>query len=68
MYELSADNVAEYLRSSGRVGVDETIVARELAGGVSNLVLLVEIPARGEHALGHVAVLLGNFQRDRHAG
>jgi aminoglycoside phosphotransferase (APT) family kinase protein len=48
MYELSAENVAAYLRATERVGVDEAIGARELAGGVSNLVLLVEMPAREE--------------------
>jgi aminoglycoside phosphotransferase (APT) family kinase protein len=44
MYELSANNIAEYLKASRRAGANESIVARELAGGVSNLVLLVQIP------------------------
>ncbi len=48
MCELSAESVAEYLRSTGRATANAGIVARELAGGVSNLVLLVEIPGRGE--------------------
>lgn len=48
MYELTADNVAEYLKSSGRIPADEAIVAQELAGGVSNMVLLVELTDRGE--------------------
>ncbi|HEY2414193.1 MAG TPA: aminoglycoside phosphotransferase family protein [Pirellulaceae bacterium] len=48
MYELTADNVAEYLRSAGRVGAVQQVAARELAGGVSNLVLLVSLPDGGE--------------------
>jgi len=48
MYVLTAENVADYLKSSGRLHGDETIGARELAGGVSNLVLLVELPGRNE--------------------
>jgi 5-methylthioribose kinase len=48
MYELTAENVAEYLKSSGRVSADEAIVTRELAGGVSNMVLLVERRDGGE--------------------
>lgn len=48
MLELTADNVAEYLRSSGRLSAGEGVVVRELAGGVSNMVLLVERPAVSE--------------------
>lgn len=48
MYELSADNAAEYLRSSRRAGADEQIDVRELPGGVSNVVLLGFLPERDE--------------------
>src|SRR6476661_2180385 len=48
MFELSANNVAEYLRTSLRARSSDAIGARELAGGVSNLVLLVEVPGRNE--------------------
>lgn len=39
-------NAEEYLRETSRVAADEPIVVRELAGGVSNMVLLVERPDR----------------------
>jgi 5-methylthioribose kinase len=48
MQEITAKNTAEYLRSTGRVVADEPIEVRELTGGVSNEVLLVTLPARGE--------------------
>ena len=35
-----------YLRDSGRVALDEPVQVRELPGGVSNMVLLVERPQR----------------------
>jgi 5-methylthioribose kinase len=48
MHEIEASNAAEYLRAAGRVAADEPVIVRELAGGVSNVVLLVTLPARGE--------------------
>jgi hypothetical protein len=46
--EITADTASDYLRSSGRVASNEPIEVRELAGGVSNVVLLVTLPWRGE--------------------
>jgi 5-methylthioribose kinase len=43
MREFTADNAAEYLRQSGRVADRTTIDVRELSGGVSNIVLRVDI-------------------------
>lgn len=48
MRELSAENASEYLIDSCHASRGEPIAVRELAGGVSNLVLLVELPQRGE--------------------
>ncbi|HEX5105806.1 MAG TPA: phosphotransferase [Pirellulaceae bacterium] len=48
MHEISAATVADYLRTSGRATAAEPIEARELSGGVSNVVLLVELSSRGE--------------------
>jgi 5-methylthioribose kinase len=48
MHEIDATNAADFLRAAGRVAADEPVVVRELAGGVSNVVLLVTLPARGE--------------------
>ena len=48
MIEITADTAADYLRHAGRVESSEPIEVRELAGGVSNVVLLVTLPARGE--------------------
>ena len=48
MRELSAENASEYLFDSGRASLGEAISVRELAGGVSNLVLWVELPDREE--------------------
>jgi len=39
---LDESTAADYLRETGRVGPSERLVVRELAGGVSNMVLLVE--------------------------
>jgi 5-methylthioribose kinase len=38
------DALAAYLRRTGRIGGDETVAARTLAGGVSNRTVLVERP------------------------
>jgi 5-methylthioribose kinase len=48
MREITAENAAEYLRSTGRLGPAEAAEVRELAGGVSNAVLLVTLSGRGE--------------------
>lgn len=48
MLEVTSHSAADYLRTAGRAAPDEPIMVRELAGGVSNVVLLVELPARGE--------------------
>jgi hypothetical protein len=48
MRELTAENASEYLVAGGWAGPGEPITVRELAGGVSNVVLLVEMPGRGE--------------------
>jgi len=48
MFEISDTSAAEYLRTSGRVGAQEPIQVVELPGGVSNVVLLVTLPERGE--------------------
>lgn len=46
MQLLDPTNTAEYLRDSGRIGRNERVEIRELAGGVSNMVLLVRRPDR----------------------
>jgi len=48
MFEITAHNAADYLHSAGRVAAGETIKIRELPGGVSNVVLLVELHECGE--------------------
>jgi 5-methylthioribose kinase len=48
MFELQAASAAEYLSAAGRIEKREPVQVRELAGGVSNMVLLVELPERGE--------------------
>lgn len=48
MFELSVETAGEYLRSCGRVAAGEPTLVQELAGGVSNMVLLVELAGRGE--------------------
>jgi len=51
MHNLNADNAVEYLRDSGRVGLEEQISVRELTGGVSNTVLLVMRKSAGDFVL-----------------
>lgn len=41
---LDSDNTVDYLRTAGQLAPNEPAIARELAGGVSNVVLLVERP------------------------
>lgn len=48
MYEITPLTAGEYLQASGRLNPGESLLVRELAGGVSNVVLLVELPARRE--------------------
>ena len=48
MLELNEQTAADYLRSCGHVGAQEPVQVTELAGGVSNVVLLVTLPGRGE--------------------
>ncbi len=48
MIEITANTAANYLRSEGRVQPGEPVEVRELAGGVSNVVLLVTLPGRSE--------------------
>lgn len=48
MLELNEQTAADYLRSFGHIGAQEPIQVAELGGGVSNVVLLVTLPGRGE--------------------
>jgi aminoglycoside phosphotransferase (APT) family kinase protein len=48
MLELTAQTAADYLRAAGRIEATEPVQVSELAGGVSNVVLLVSLPARGK--------------------
>lgn len=48
MYEITPLSAGEYLQASGRLPPGEPVQVRELAGGVSNVVLLVELPTRPE--------------------
>ncbi len=41
MLLIDASNAEEYLRRTGRIGPEEEVIVRELAGGVSNIVLLL---------------------------
>ena len=44
MREITSHTAADYLYSTGRVTRNDPLEVRELAGGVSNLVLLVKLP------------------------
>ena len=48
MQWIDATSAADYLRASGRIAAREAADVQELAGGVSNVVLLVSLPQRGE--------------------
>ena len=48
MRDIIATTACDYLREGGKVAADEPVVVRELTGGVSNVVLLVALPSRGE--------------------
>ncbi len=41
---LDETNLADYLRDTGRIGPNESVVVRELSGGVSNVVYSVSCP------------------------
>jgi 5-methylthioribose kinase len=43
MFEIHAENAAEYLRRTGRVSTTTPVQVRELGGGVSNVVLRVDV-------------------------
>ena len=43
MRELNAETTAHYLRETGRAPADATILVKELTGGVSNVVLRVQV-------------------------
>jgi 5-methylthioribose kinase len=46
MREITAETAADYLRDSGRVSDEGKVVVRELSGGVSNIVLRVDVRGR----------------------
>ncbi len=46
MHELTPENTADYLRKTGRVAPGVAASVRELSGGVSNVVLRVDVPGR----------------------
>ena len=46
MREIDAQTAADYLRDSGRVPKGAEVRVRELAGGVSNIVLRVDVPGQ----------------------
>jgi len=46
MHELTPDNTVEYLRKTGRVAPGDRVAVRELSGGVSNVVLRVDVDGR----------------------
>src|SRR5690348_8565077 len=48
MQWIDATSAADYLRASGRIAAREAAEVQELVGGVSNVVLLVSRPQRGE--------------------
>lgn len=48
MQPLDPTSAADYLRRRGLTSAEEPLIVRELSGGVSSVVLLVERPAAGE--------------------
>jgi 5-methylthioribose kinase len=46
MHEIDAETAADYLRESGRVPEGAEVRVRELSGGVSNIVLRVDVAGR----------------------
>lgn len=51
MREITAETAADYLRETGRAPSNAAIVARELSGGVSNIVLRVEVEGERPYVL-----------------
>src|SRR4051794_28325709 len=51
MRELGPENTAAYLRECGRVPDGAEVRVRELSGGVSNVVLRVDVPGRAPMVL-----------------
>ncbi len=51
MRPIDDTRAAQYLRDTGRIAPDEVVRVSELAGGVSNMVLLVERPQRPDEDL-----------------
>ena len=51
MLEIHANNAADYLRHTGRVPADAPIQVRELSGGVSNVVLRVDVAGQAPFVL-----------------
>jgi 5-methylthioribose kinase len=47
MFNLDATTAETYLRQSGRIDAGESVTVRELTGGVSNVVLLIERTSPG---------------------
>ena len=47
MREIVAESAVEYLRETGRIPPGRTAAVRELAGGVSNIVLRVDVEGEG---------------------
>jgi aminoglycoside phosphotransferase (APT) family kinase protein len=48
VWEINEQNAVQYLRDRGQIRSDEPAQVQQLAGGVSNLVLLVTLPLRAE--------------------
>lgn len=46
VFELAAENIGGYLARRGLIATEREVTARELGGGVSNIVLMVELPGR----------------------
>jgi 5-methylthioribose kinase len=46
MREITAETAAVYLRESGRIPSNSEIAVRELTGGVSNIVMRIDVPGR----------------------
>ena len=52
MLEIDVNSAVEYLRGAGRIDPGDAVDVRELAGGVSNMVLLVERSRESAQPLG----------------
>lgn len=46
VFELAAENIGGYLARRSLIATEREVTARELGGGVSNIVLMVELPGR----------------------